>query len=265
MHSFFDSNLHIAEYVPFGLIIAICIFTGIGWSIGLYRLKKYGESGAVIRDSLAAAIFGLTALVLGFTFSGSASRYVERMDAIRVQAQTLQDVYSSLKYLSPSDQVVVKKSLDDLLDLRLSAYKNLKTMSDIDAGAAKITAAMRKIQEDVTQATLNVSSENKAFVTALLTPLVSNLATVYAAGIIDTKSHPPALLLRFLFALLCIGAFLIGYTMVLKNETDWLLASLYTLLIGISIYVILSLELPNLMMPYEEVNRDLLLLKEAVK
>ena len=265
MHSFFDSNLHIAEYVPFGLIIAIFIFTGIGWSIGLYRLKKYGESGAVIRDSLAAAIFGLTALVLGFTFSGSASRYVERMDAIRVQAQTLQDVYSSLKYLSPSDQVVVKKSLDDLLDMRLSAYKNLKNMSDIDAGAAKITAAMRKIQEDVTQATLNVSSENKAFVTALLTPQVSNLATVYAAGIIDTKSHPPALLLRFLFALLCIGAFLIGYTMVLKNETDWLLATLYTLLIGISIYVILSLELPNLLMPYEEINRDLLLLKDAVK
>jgi hypothetical protein len=53
--------------------------------------------------------------------------------------------------------------------------------------------------------------------------------------------------------------------MVLKNETDWLLASLYTLLIGISIYVILSLELPNLLMPYEEVNRDLLMLKDAVK
>jgi hypothetical protein len=138
-------------------------------------------------------------------------------------------------------------------------------MSDIDAGGAKIMAATRKIQEDVTQATLNTSSENKAFATGLLTPQVSNLATAFAAGVIDTKSHPPSLLLKFLFALLCIGAFLIGYTMVLKNETDWLLASLYTLLIGISIYVILSLELPNLLMPYEEVNRDLLMLKDAVR
>jgi hypothetical protein len=170
-----------------------------------------------------------------------------------------------LKYLSPSDQVVVKKSLDDLLDLRLSVYQNIKTMSDVDAGAAKVMVAMRKIQEDVTRATSNASSENKAYATALLAPQVSNLASVYAAGIIDTKSHPPALLMRFLFALLCIGAFLIGYTMVLKKETDWLLASLYTLLIGISLYVILSLELPNIMMPYEEINRDLLLLKEAVK
>ena len=265
MHSFFESNLHIAQYVPFGLIIAIFIFTGIGWSVGFYRLKKYGESGAVIRDSLAAAIFGLSALVLGFTFSGSASRYVDRMDAIRVQSQTLQEVYSSLKYLNKNDQVAVKKSLDDLLNVRLTAYKNLKTISDIDAGGAKIMAATRKIQEDVTQATLHTSSENKAFATGLLTPQVSNLATAFAAGVIDTKSHPPSLLLKFLFALLCIGAFLIGYTMVLKNETDWLLASLYTLLIGISIYVILSLELPNLLMPYEEVNRDLLMLKDAVR
>ncbi|OWS71131.1 hypothetical protein [Polynucleobacter campilacus] len=265
MHSFFESNLHIAQYVPFGLIIAIIIFTAIGWSVGLYRLKKYGESGAVIRDSLAAAIFGLSALVLGFTFSGSASRYVDRMDAIRVQAQTLQQVYGSLKYLNKNDQVVVKKSLDDLLDARLTAYKNLIAMSDIDAGGAKIMAATRKIQEDVTQATLNTSSENKAFATGLLTSQVSNLATAFAAGVIDTKSHPPSLLLKFLFALLCIGAFLIGYTMVLKNETDWLLASLYTLLIGISIYVILSLELPNLLMPYEEVNRDLLMLKDTVR
>jgi len=241
MHSFFESNLHIAQYVPFGLIIAIIIFTAIGWSVGL------------------------SALVLGFTFSGSASRYVDRMDAIRVQAQTLQEVYGSLKYLSKNDQVVVKKSLDDLLDVRLTAYKNLIAMSDIDAGGAKIMAATRKIQEDVTQATLNTSSENKAFATGLLTPQVSNLATAFAAGVIDTKSHPPSLLLKFLFALLCIGAFLIGYTMVLKNETDWLLASLYTLLIGISIYVILSLELPNLLMPYEEVNRDLLMLKDAVR
>jgi hypothetical protein len=265
MYSFFESNLHIAEYVPFGLTIAIIIFTALGWSTGLYRLKKYGESGAVIRDSLVTAIFGLSALVLGFTFSGSASRYVDRMDAIRVQAQTLEEVYGSLRYLSENDQVVVKKTLDNLLHVRLMAYQNLKTMSDIDSGATKIMAATREIQEAVTQASLNASSENKIFVTGLLAPQVSNLAAVFAAGVIDTKSHPPSLLLKFLFALLCIGAFLIGYTMVLKKETDWLLAFLYTLLIGISIYVILSLELPNLLMPYEEVNRDLLLLKDAVK
>lgn len=265
MQPLYESNLHIAQFLPLFLILAIFISIAIGWRVGQFRLKKHGEGGIVVRDSLAAAIFGLTALVLGFTFSGAASRYAERMGGIQVQAQTLQDVYASLKYLTPSDQVVVKKSLDDLLDSRLLAYKDIKSMSDVDAGAAKILAATRTIQEVVTKAALNVTPENKAFVAELLVPQVKNLATVYAAGIIDIKSHPPSLLMRFLFALLCIAAFLIGYTMVIKKESDWLLASLYALLIGLSLYVILSLELPNIMMPYEEVNKDLLTLKEAVK
>jgi hypothetical protein len=213
MQSFFESNLHIVDFFPFGLIIAIFIFTAIGWHIGLYRMKKYGEGGSVTRNFLAAVIFGLSALVFGFTFSGSASRYADRMDTIRIQAQTLHDVYGSLKYLSPSDQIVVKKSLDHLLDARLSSYKNIKGLSDIDAGSEKIMAATRKIQEDVMKATLNASSENKAFVMGLLIPQVSNLATVFAAGIIDTKHHPPALLMRFLFALLCIGAFMISFSL----------------------------------------------------
>jgi hypothetical protein len=35
-------------------------------------------------------------------------------------------------------------------------------------------------------------------------------------------------------------------------------------LIGLSLYVILSLEIPDILMPYEEVNREFLLLKESV-
>jgi hypothetical protein len=51
--------------------------------------------------------------------------------------------------------------------------------------------------------------------------------------------------------------------MAVKNENDWLLAGLYIALIGLSLYVILSLEMPNILMPYEEINRELLLLKET--
>jgi len=265
MPSLFQSNLRAVEFAPLLLTITIFICTAIGWYFGHYRLKKHRETGVVVRDSLVAAIFGLSALVLGFTFSGSASRYFERMDSIRVQAQTLQEVYASLKYLAPSDQTKIKNSLDELLDLRLSAYKNIQAMSDVDIEANKILASIRKIQEEVSRASVNAPVENKGLVADLLIPQVSNLATTYAAGIIKSKSHPPSLLMKFLFSMLCIGAFLIGYTMAVKKEHDWLLATLYTLLIGISLYVILSLEVPNLLMPYDEVNRDFLLLKEAMK
>lgn len=123
----------------------------------------------------------------------------------------------------------------------------------------------RKIQEEVRRAAVNAPAENKELVTGLLVPQTNNLSSTYASGIIRAKSHPPALLMKFLFSLLCIGAFLIGYTMAVKKEHDWLLATVYSLLIGVSLYVILSLEIPNLLMPYDEINRDFLLLKEIIK
>lgn len=264
MTSLLESNLRLVEFAPLVLTFSIFFFTSIGWLFGHFRLKKHGENGVVVRDSLVAAIFGLSALVLGFTFSGSATRFAERMEMNRIQAQTLQEVYGSLKYLSSGDQLEIKKSLDELLDIRLSVYQNVKSISDVDVGSKKILLATRKIQEQVTEAVSTLSAKNKLLAEELLVTQVRNLSSVFSAGTINAKSHPPGLLMRFLFVLLCIGAFLIGYTMVIKNESDWLLATLYTLLVGLSLYVILSLEVPNLLMSHEEINREFLLLKEIV-
>lgn len=265
MHSLFQSNLRAVEFVPLLLTIAIFIFTAFGWYFGKFRIRKYSGGEVIVRDSLVAAIFGLSALVLGFTFSGSASRYFDRMDGIRLEAQSLKQVYESIKYLAPSDQAKIKTLLNELLDLRLSAYKHIQSMSDVDNEANKIMASTREIEEEVRRASVNTPFENKGLVNDLLIPQVGNLSSASAAGIIKSKSHPPRLLMKFLFTMLCIGAFLIGYTMAVKKEHDWLLATLYILLIGISLYVILSLEVPNLLMSYDEINRDFLVLKEAIK
>ena len=64
--------------------------------------------------------------------------------------------------------------------------------------------------------------------------------------------------MSFLFILLMIGSVLTGFTMAVKNETNWILSILYALLISFTFYVILSLEYPNLFMSSQEFNRDLL-------
>lgn len=265
MHPMFESNLHVIELAPLVFAIGVFTFTALGWFFGRYRLKTHPDGNVVVRDPLVAAIFGLTALVLGFTFSGSASRNATQMDLMRSQAQVLHKVYGSLKYLAPNDQVVVKKSLDHLLNLRLSSFRDIKTMGDVDKRTENIMATVRHIQEQVALANSNATPKNQILIGELLAPQVRDLSSAFSVGSINIKSHPPSLLIRFLFGLLCATAFLIGYTMVVKKEHDWLLATFYTATIGIALYVILSLEFPNLLMPYEEINRDFLLLKDAVK
>jgi hypothetical protein len=264
MHPFLESNLELIQYAPAFFAISISIFMGLGWLFGIYRAKKRGENNVVVRDSLAAAIFGLSALVLSFTFSSALNHYDTRIEAVRTQAYAIKEVYLSASYLQTADQIALRKSLMDLLDLRLTAYKDNKTINDVNFATDKISNLVRKINEDVARSALNAPSVSKAVVGEILVPQMRNLVSVFSAGAIKNKSHPPKLLMRFLYFLLCIGGVIIGYTMAVKNESDWFLAAMYLLIMGIGLHVILSLENPNLLMPYTEFNRDLLLLKDSL-
>jgi hypothetical protein len=61
-----------------------------------------------------------------------------------------------------------------------------------------------------------------------------------------------------------VGGILSGYSMAVKDQTDWVLSILYVALVTFTFHVILSLEYPNLFIPYEELNQDLLRLKEFI-
>lgn len=260
MEPLYGLSLSLVRYAPAFFAVSITLFIGLGWAFGRYRVKKQGE-GIVVRDSLVAAIFGLSALVLGFTFSSASSHYDSRIEAIRMQANSIRDLYASTKYFQPEDQIAIKRSLLDLLDLRLAAYENIEAMSDIDIRSDKISSLVKKINEEVVNAALNSPQKNAPMISQIVYPQMNNLVTIFNAGILKTKSHPPTLLMRFLYILLCAGALLIGYTMAVKQESDWFLAAIYVMLMGFGLHVILSLEYPSLLMPYGEFNRDLLHLK----
>lgn len=260
MEPLYGLSLELVRYAPLFFALSITLFMFVGWCFGRYRLGESGGSVAV-RDSLVAAIFGLSALVLSFTFSSASSHYDARIETIRTLASSIKDVYGSVKYLKPDDQIAIRKSLIDLLDQRLAAYKNIEAMSDIDHASNNISALAIKINENIIEASKRASSENAPMVNQILIPQLNNLVGILGVDSLKTKSHPPILLTRFLYILLCLGALLIGYTMAVKKENDWFLAFVYVLIMGFGLHVILSLEYPNLLMPYGEFNRDLLLLK----
>ena len=262
MHPFLESNLELIKYAPAFFAVSICLFMGLGWLFGSYRTGKHGTKSIVVRDSLAAAIYGMSALVLSFTFSNASNHYDIRNEAVRSQANAIKEVYLSTSYLQAADQKSITKSLRDLLDLRLSAYQDNKTINEVNLGTEKISTLVRQINEDVAKASLSAPASKKYLVGEILAPQMRNLVIVFDVGAIKFKSHPPQLVIHFLYLLLCIGGVLSGYTMAVKNETDWFMAVIYLLMMGFGFQVILSLENPTLLMPYVEFNKDLLRLKE---
>ena len=124
MPNFVENHLDFVQYAPLIFFASILSFLLIGWLYGRYRTRT--TEHVIVRDLLATAIFGLSALVLGFTFSNATDHYEKRMSLIRDQAYTLKQVYQSSHYLSPTDRIMVQNTLKKILGLRISKYKNIK-------------------------------------------------------------------------------------------------------------------------------------------
>ena len=207
---------------------------------------------------MSTAIFGLSALVLGFTFSGANDHFDKRVSLMRAQADAITQIYQSSKYLSLKDQVEVRNSLKEILEDRLELYQEVNTFVDLNANIARLGDKLNEFNELMMLSIPRAPIGNRELAEKILRPQTDRLMEVLRDGMLNARHHPPPILDRFLFALLSIGALLSGYAMAVKNEEDWFLTALYLGLMGFALYVIFALEFPNQLFPYESFNADLL-------
>jgi hypothetical protein len=261
MHPFLGNHLNLIEFVPLIFFISILVFLFIGWLYGRYQVRKSDQ--VVIRDSLATAIFGLSALVLGFAFSSATEHFDHRVNLIHEQSYVLKQVDQSSEYLNPTDRATVKNTLKQILALRISKYENIKTLDDLEANNELLAKALTTLNEDVNKAIARAPASTKNLADNILRPQLTHLLDVFQEGILNGKRHPPPIIERFLFALLSIGALLSGYSMAVKKEEDWFLTVLYLGLMGLALYVIFALEFPHLLLDPQLMNSDFLKLHTA--
>ena len=256
MHYFMENHLNVVKYAPYIFLVSILIFLGIGWLFGKYRLRKSDK--VIVRDSLAAAIFGLSALVLGFTFSSSNDHFDQRMSINRAQADAITQIYQSSKYLNAADQNAVRNNLKEILADRLEIYQGVHSFEALNENLDRLGQKINELNELMILSIPRAPANTKDLADKILRPQSDHLIEVFKNGMLNARNHPPAILERFLFALLTIGALLSGYAMAVKNEEDWFLTAIYLGLMGFALYVIFALEFPNQLFPYDAFNADLL-------
>jgi len=261
MPNFAENHLEIVKYAPEIFFTSILTFLLIGWLFGRYRTKT--AEHIIVRDSLATAIFGLSALVLGFTFSNATEHYDKRISLIRDQAFSLKQVYQSSNYLNPADRVAVQNTLKQILSLRISKYENVKKMDDLDAHNDLLAQSLITLNEEINKAISQAPVSTKNLAGTILLPQLTHLLEVFQEGMLNGKHHPPAIIDRFLFALLSIGALLSGYSMAIKKEEDWFLTVLYLGLMWFALHVIFALEFPHQLQDSHVMNADFLKLQRA--
>jgi hypothetical protein len=244
------------KFIPLFFLLLITSSLLLGWFFGKYRVKK--TQSVTLRDSLVTAIFSLSALVLAFTFSSANEHFNNRSIGIRTQALLLENTYESCSYLNLEDKTVAQRLLRDLLQQRLDLYKDIKNLNQFDNRISDWRRKLNQFNEFITMSIPRASSQNKDCADKILGTLSGQMSDAFKAEMLNVKNHPPAIIEGFLLILLMTGALLSGYAMAVKREDDWFLAMIYLALIGFTLVVIFSLEIPYQLMNQEVMNHELL-------
>lgn len=114
-------------------LIAILLASEIGRWLGV-RARARGEEHVA---TLEGAMFGLLALMLGFTFAMALSRFEDRRHAVLDEANTISTTGLRARLLQPPYNTEVLKLLREYAQLRVAVAQHIATLEELRTDVAK--------------------------------------------------------------------------------------------------------------------------------
>jgi len=259
MDRFISAPLFVA-----GLLVGMLLMMEIGRRAGLRRLARDPDKGMAGLDPIAGAVFALFGLLIAFTFSGGASRLDSRRQLIAEEANDIGTAYLRLDLLPANAQPALRVLFRDYVDSRLAVYRKLP---DIDAAKIEL-ARSGALQREIWTRALAGTHEPGAHIDAakLLLPSVNSMIDITTTRTMAARIHPPAIIYGLLFAVGLGCSLLAGYRMAENKYRSWIHILGFTVIIGISVYVILDIEYPHVGLIRLDVYEQLLVeLRDGMK
>ena len=233
-----------------GILLAVFVFLGIllclevGRRIGVRRKRLNAEDAGPGAGALEAAVYGLLALLIAFTFSGAASRFDARRQLVVEEANAIGTAYLRIDLLPSSAQPSLRETFRRYLDLRIALYGKLPDLAAARADLPKIAALQAEIWGQAVAACPKAESGSSSCV--LLLPALNQMIDITTTRTAATEIHPPPIIFVMLVALALFTALLAGYNLSDGRTRKWLPMLGFAAAIAVTIYVILDIEYPRL-------------------
>ncbi len=250
--------------LPWVLLFGMLVMSEIGWWVGRYCLVRHKVSKADASDTFVAAIFGLLALLIAFTFSGASDRYDQRRELIVKEMLTIGTAYMSVDLLNQEDQPRIRELFKSYLDHRITLYQNAVDTAALEARFQAQSELGNQLWQAAVKA-VKETGDTQKLVAAQILPAISTMFDAFDEQRMAMKLHPPPIVWQALMLLALIGSLLSGYNMGIEQKRDWILALVFIVLMAGAIYVILNLEFPRLgNINLDEFEHELIALRKSM-
>jgi len=231
------------ELVIAFVVIGLLLMTiEVGYRLSDKVPAELSDSAKAPVLAISGAIFGLLALLLGFTFSMSLGRFDQRKQLVVQEANAIGTTYLRSKLLPEPHRSDVESLLRSYVDARLELY-NLRN----DKGQFReVIGRTEKLQDDLwSQVASVVPKDDRPVTTGLFIQALNEVIDLDAERVAAMENHVPESVLLLLILVALLAAMLIGYGCGLAKRRHLLSTSIAALLIGIVIIAIIDLDRPT--------------------
>ncbi len=232
-----------ALLLALSLFIAFVVCVELGRRIGLHQLAAVGEGARAGVGVIDGALFGLLSLLLGFSFSGAASRFDKRRELVAEESNTIGTAWQRIDALAPEHQGALRPLFIRYFDELLEFYRNASGTNDPTRESPALTDAGNALWSSAVAFCMTTEGEKARM---LLLPSLNEMFGAIERERLARRIHPP----RIIFAMLAITALAAaifgGYEMSNAPARNWLYIIGVALAISFTTYVIAELEYPRL-------------------
>lgn len=225
------------------LLAALGASLELGHRIGRRRATALAAASRDHLNTVQAAVMGMLALVLGFTFSLSLQRFDNRSEAVVDEANAIGTTYLRASLLPTGPREHAKGLLRDYLDARVDAGVLRRTDGPSLARDAALSAQQQARLWELARGALAARPDDRP--TAMFVEALNAMFDSYARREAGLGRHVPELVLLLLFGTYLLAAGMLGYGAGAAghrpSRTSWLLVGLIVVLV----FIVLDLDRPQ--------------------
>jgi hypothetical protein len=229
--------------VGIGLFGSMLLFLELGRRLGARQTAKYGEAARTGVGKADAPVFALLALLIGFSFSGAASRFDHRRELVSQQATAILTAWRRVDVLPPDLQQPIRAAFQRYLDALIGMYAHPPSRSTALAEPVELSQARTDLWSHSVAATVTDAGEKARM---LLLPSLNEVFDVAETERLARRIHTPLMIFVMLGIAALASALLAGYALANGPRRNWMYMIGIAATVGVAMYVIIELEYPRL-------------------
>jgi hypothetical protein len=222
--------------VPIAIVAVLLLAVEVGYWIGKRRMRSLPAGQRIETGSVQGAMLGLLGLLLGFSFAGASSRFIERQDLIVREANAIGTAYRRAELLGEPQAGELKSALLAYLSQRVEISRTMS--SSLSAKDARAVAE----DQDRIWAAAREGVELKPAATVVVISSVNDVLDLHDYRMAAGRKHLPFLVLGLLAVCSVLTLAVMGYASALTRERNTLMVSAIAVLVAALLWTTVDLD-----------------------